>query len=85
MPHRPHSLHGGEAFFSYQHITELFWYNTMMNNIYIMFGCSLLGLIDMEIYKKLQHQPEAPLWLGLIAVSTMVLIASVFKVIENQD
>jgi hypothetical protein len=50
-----------------------------------MLGCSLLGFIDMEIYKKVQYQPEAPLWVGLIAVSTIVFVSSVFNILENQD
>jgi hypothetical protein len=46
----------------------------------IILGTITLGWVDMEIYKKLQHLPEAPMWGMLIAVSTIVLIASVFKI-----
>jgi hypothetical protein len=46
----------------------------------ILLASAALGWVDMEIYKKLQHLPEAPMWVTLIAVSTIVLIASVFKI-----
>ena len=46
----------------------------------ILLGGMLLGWVDMEIYKKRQALPEAPMWAILIAVSTIVLIASVFKI-----
>jgi hypothetical protein len=54
-----------------------------MRNIQILLVTSALGYIDTLVYKKTINMPEAPVWLFLAAVSTVVFAASIVKILKH--